>query len=154
MHVRGPGRCRSFAVNDLLRLPADRPERDTNIEADELITHVTLPALPAARNAAYIKVRDRASYEFALVSVAAGLDVDDAGTVRDARIAAGGVGTTPWRLSNVEDALCGHPISVDRIRDACNHAADGATPRQHNAFKVELLRRTVRRAICAAWRPS
>jgi xanthine dehydrogenase YagS FAD-binding subunit len=100
----------------------------------------------AARRSCYLKVRDRASFEFAVVSVAAALEVED-GVIRSARLAAGGVGTVPWRLLASEQALAGVRAQPTAFEAAAAHAADGAEPLGHNGFKIELLRRTVRRAL-------
>ena len=105
VRVRGPGRARVLPIADLFRLPGDTPERETVLEPGELIVAVEVPAAPRRRSH-YLKVRDRASFEFAVVSVAVALDVED-GVIRAARLAAGGVGTVPWRLAACEQALAG-----------------------------------------------
>jgi len=127
------------------RLPGTTPERDTNLERDELIVGVTLPP-PRFTGVEYLKVRDRASYAFALVSVAAGVRVAD-GRIDDARIAMGGVAHKPWRAEAAERALIGHRIDPSVIAAASEAAVAGATPLRDNAFKVELARRTVARAL-------
>jgi xanthine dehydrogenase YagS FAD-binding subunit len=146
VEVEGPSGRRRIAMGDFHRMPGDAPERDTALEPNELIIGVEVPASAAARRSHYLKVRDRASFEFALVSVAAGLAVED-GTIRQARIAAGGVGTKPWRLPAVEQALAGRPIGAASFQEAADRAAEGAQPLAHNSFKLELLRRAVRRAL-------
>ncbi|MEO8713877.1 MAG: xanthine dehydrogenase family protein subunit M, partial [Acetobacteraceae bacterium] len=103
-------------------------------------------ASAAARRSTYLKVRDRASFEFALVSAAVGLDVAD-GIVRDARVAAGGVGATPWRLPEVEQALRGRALTPEVLAEAASAAGQGAQPASQNGFKLILLRRTVLRAL-------
>lgn len=112
----------------------------------EIITAIDVPASAAARNSRYLKVRDRASFEFALVSAAVAMEVAD-GAVRDIRVAAGGVGTKPWRLAEVEAALQGKPAKAEQFRAAAALAGEGARPASENAFKVTLLRRTVFRAL-------
>ena len=108
---------------------------------------IVVPRLDWAVNSTYVKVRDRQSYEFALCSAAVALDVRDAHVV-DARVAVGGVATVPWRLTAVEAALRGAPVTEDAFQDAAALAADGAEPLSANGFKVPLLRRTVVRALC------
>ena len=127
-------------------LPVDAPEVETVLEPGDLITAVLIPASAHARRSHYLKVRDRASFEFALVSAAVALDID-AAVIRQARVAVGGVGTKPWRLPAVEHALVGHRVDDELFHAAAARAADGAEPRRHNAFKVELLKRTVERAL-------
>jgi xanthine dehydrogenase YagS FAD-binding subunit len=105
-----------------------------------------VPVVPEARRSGYLKVRDRESYEFALASAAVALDIA-AGSVRAARVAVGGVGTVPWRLPAVEQALVGRTAGPDLWRDAASHAADGAKPLSENGFKVELVKRTVERQL-------
>jgi xanthine dehydrogenase YagS FAD-binding subunit len=144
--VEGPSGRRRIAMADFHRMPGTAPERDTVLKPNELIVGVEVPASAAARRSHYLKVRDRASFEFALVSVAAGLAVED-GTIREARLAAGGVGTKPWRLPAVEQALSGRPVGAASFQEAAERAAEGAQPLAHNAFKLELLRRAVRRAL-------
>jgi xanthine dehydrogenase YagS FAD-binding subunit len=146
VRVLGPGGERTIAIGELHRLPGDVPQRDTVLEHGELITAVELPGLELAANSRYRKVRDRASYAFALVSVAAALDVRD-GAVRDVRIALGGVAHKPWRAALAEAALRGAPATVDSFRAAADaeleaaRAVDGLDG--GNAFKIELLRRTL-----------
>jgi xanthine dehydrogenase YagS FAD-binding subunit len=131
---------------DLHRLPGEHPERDTVLEHGELILSIDLPALPMAARSAYRKVRDRASYAFALVSVAAALDVAD-GVVRDARIAFGGVAHKPWRATRAEEVLRGATASDESYRAAAQaeladaRAQDGIDG--GNAFKIPLLIRTL-----------
>src|SRR5262249_26177429 len=119
------------------------------IERDELILAVDIPALPFARRSTYVKVRDRASYAFALASAAVALDVRR-GTITGARIALGGVGTRPWRCQDAEIRLIGKPLETAAYRDAANVALAGAVPRTNNAFKIELARRTLVRALTRA----
>ena len=147
--VQGPAGERRIAIRDFHRLPGDAPERDTVLEPGELIVAVEAPASAAARCSHYLKLRDRASFEFALVSVAAGLDVSD-GIIQEARLAAGGVGTKPWRLRTAEEALLGRPASAETYQAAAERATEGARPLAMNGYKVELLRRAVRRALATA----
>jgi xanthine dehydrogenase YagS FAD-binding subunit len=144
----GPRGARSLPFRDLHPLPEDHPELETTLEPGELITAVHIPPLAFARTSRYLKVRDRASYAFALVSAAVALDVVD-GTVEDARVALGGVGTRPWRSPEAEQALRGAPATVETFEAAAAAATDGARPRRHNAFKVALAQRTVVRALTA-----
>ena len=143
--ARGPQGERTIPFAKFHRLPGDTPQRDTDLEPGELIVAVELPRV-SFTGSHYLKVRDRASYAFALVSVACALDVAD-GTVRDARIALGGVAHKPWRASESERALVGKRLdaaSIDAAAAACVH---GARPHKHNAFKVTLAQRSVARAI-------
>ena len=146
VRVLGPRGERTIAFVDLHRLPGDTPERDTVLEHGELITAIDLPAQPIARRSAYRKVRDRASYAFALVSVAAALDVVD-GVVVDARIAFGGVAHAPWRAYRAEEALRGSAAVEGSYRAAADAELAAARPAEGldggNAFKVPLLRRTL-----------
>jgi xanthine dehydrogenase YagS FAD-binding subunit len=147
VEVQGADGLRRIPMGELHRLPGDAPERDTVLEPGELIVAVEVPASAAAAHSYYLKIRDRASFEFALVSVTAGLEIED-GVVRAARLAAGGVGTKPWRLQATEAALAGQPARPESYALAV-HAIEGAKPLPMNAFKVELLRRAVRRALQA-----
>jgi xanthine dehydrogenase YagS FAD-binding subunit len=147
VELRGPnGQTRSMPLRDFHRLPGDTPQIETNLEPGELITAILVPASPAARRSIYLKVRDRASFEFALVSTAVAIEVQD-GTIGDVGIAAGGVGTRPWRLPEVESALRGRPLSDDTLRTAAMQAGQGARPANQNGFKLPLLRNTVLRAL-------
>ena len=137
--------ARRIPIGEFHRLPGNTPERDTVLEPGELILAVEVPASAAARRSHYLKIRDRASFEFALVSVAAGLDVGD-GAIRAARLAAGGVGTKPWRLHTAEAALAGRPPTPETYQAAADRAVEGASPLLMNGFKVELLRRGAARA--------
>jgi xanthine dehydrogenase YagS FAD-binding subunit len=150
VEVRSPQGVRRIALADFHRLPGDTPERDTNLEPGELVTAIELPANGFAGHSHYLKVRDRASYAFALVSVAAALEITD-GTVRQARIALGGVAHKPWRASASEDALRGaRPDDAAALKRAAEACVAGAKPLAHNRFKVELARRSVMRALQAA----
>ncbi len=133
------GGAREVAIADLHRLPGDAPERDTTLRHGELITAVDLPALPIAARSAYRKVRDRASFAFALVSVATALELDDDGeTIADVRIAFGGLAHAPWRASRAEDALRGGPATETAFRAAAHAELADARPLRDNAFKVPM----------------
>ena len=137
--VRG---VRRIPLTEFHRLPKDTPHLETQLAEDELITAVELPPLPVAANSRYRKVRDRASYAFALVSVAAALDVDH-DTVKDVRIALGGVGVKPWRAYETERLLSGAPANDESFRRAADAELAQAVGRSGNHFKIELARRTV-----------
>jgi xanthine dehydrogenase YagS FAD-binding subunit len=143
VHVRGATGERTLALRDLHRLPEDEPHRDTTLEPGELITAIHVPASRVARRSQYLKIRERASYEFALVSVAAGVDLD--GTrLREVRIALGGVAHKPWRLLHAEQALQGvESTDKTRIRRALDESFAEAKPRAHNGFKIELAKRAI-----------
>jgi xanthine dehydrogenase YagS FAD-binding subunit len=149
LEVSGPAGPRRLAVGALHRLPGDAPERDTVLAPGDLITALRLPADPLFRRSAYLKVRDRASFEFALVSAAAAIELTD-GRIARARLAAGGVGTKPWRLPAVEQALVGRPLELEALAEAAARAAEGARPLSQNAFKVTLLQRALVRAVLQA----
>jgi xanthine dehydrogenase YagS FAD-binding subunit len=146
LRLAGPDGTRTVKLAEFYRLPGDTPEVENDLRTGELITEVVVPELGWAANSTYVKVRDRQSYEFALCSAAVALDVRD-GVIADARIAAGGVGTVPWRLPAVEDALRGKPPTQDSFEEAASVAAEGARPLSENAFKVRLLKRTLVRAL-------
>jgi xanthine dehydrogenase YagS FAD-binding subunit len=137
---------RSIALDAFHRLPDGEPERDTNLAANELIVAITLPPSPFAQHTHYLKIRDRASFAFALVSVAAALDLRD-GAVLDARIALGGVAHKPWRARGAELALIGRRLAPAAIEAAAEAAIRGAEPLQHNAFKIGLLHQAVAHAV-------
>jgi xanthine dehydrogenase YagS FAD-binding subunit len=142
VHTRTSGGERTVALGDLHRLPGDHPEIETVLGPGELITCVEVPPLSFATRSAYRKVRDRSSYAFALVSVAAALDLDG-DMVRDVRIALGGVAPKPWRARAAEDALRGAPATPESFRDAADVEMAAAAPLAGNEFKVELARRTI-----------
>jgi xanthine dehydrogenase YagS FAD-binding subunit len=146
VEVRGPNRTRRIPIADFHRLPGDTPQIDTTLEPGELIVAVELPPSPFAAHSHYLKIRDRASYAFALVSVAAGLDYQN-GVVRSARIALGGVAHKPWRVEAAERALAGKRLDRESIAAAASASIEGAQPLQHNAFKVELTRAAVTEAL-------
>jgi xanthine dehydrogenase YagS FAD-binding subunit len=142
VQVNGPAGERAIALTDLHRLPGDTPERDTVLEHGELITAVDLPPLPFARNSIYRKARDRASYAFAVGSVAAALEVRD-GRVADVRLAFGAVAPKPWRARTAEEALRGGPADREAFLAAADAELAAATPLRDNAFKVTLIRNLV-----------
>jgi xanthine dehydrogenase YagS FAD-binding subunit len=146
VHTRGPAGARQFPVEDLYRLPGDTPHLEHTLAPGELITAVEVPLNPFAPHARYLKVRDRASYEFALTAAAVALDIQQ-GIVRAVRIAAGGVGTRPWRMRASENALLGQRAERVFFEQAAARATEGAKPLSQNAFKIELLRRTIVRAL-------
>jgi xanthine dehydrogenase YagS FAD-binding subunit len=147
VELRGAnGAQRSLPLSDFHRLPGDTPQTETNLAPGEMIVAIVVPETPVARRSYYLKVRDRTSFEFALVSAAVALQAEG-GTIHDVRVAAGGVGTRPWRLPEVEAALRGKKLDDQALRDAASQAGQGAQPASQNAFKLTLLRRTVLRAL-------
>jgi xanthine dehydrogenase YagS FAD-binding subunit len=142
VHVVGPAGRRSIPVVDLHRLPEDAPEQDTILDRDELIVAVELPALAFADRSSYRKVRERASFSFALVSVAAALDVAD-GAVRDVRIAFGGLAHKPWRAYAAEEALRGQPAGEAAFAVAADAELAQARPLRDNAYKIPLAKATL-----------
>jgi xanthine dehydrogenase YagS FAD-binding subunit len=142
VHVEGPQGARTIKLVDFHRLPADQPALETELARDELITAVELPPLPFAARSTYRKVRDRASYAFALVSVAAAIEV--AGSqIRDVRLALGGVAHKPWRAFEAERALRGASAADESFRNAAEAELRQASGLKHNAFKIELARRVI-----------
>jgi xanthine dehydrogenase YagS FAD-binding subunit len=146
LELTGPNGVRTVAIGDFHRVPGDTPHIETILTPGEMITGVDIPASASAQRSHYLKVRDRASFEFALVSAAVALELDG-GAIRTARVAAGGVGTKPWRLPEVEAALKGRPANAATLKEAAGQAGAGARPASMNAFKLVLLRRTVLRAL-------
>jgi xanthine dehydrogenase YagS FAD-binding subunit len=146
VRVLGPTGERAIPLIDFHRLPGDHPEIETTLARGELITAVDIPPLPFGTHSLYLKVRDRASYAFALAAAAVAIDIQG-GTVRDVRIALGGVGTKPWRSREAENALRNQPATVASYRGAAAAAVRDAVPRRHNAFKIELAQRTLVRAL-------
>jgi xanthine dehydrogenase YagS FAD-binding subunit len=143
VHLQGPAGIRSVPLTDLHRLPGERPEIETELQPDELITALEIPPLGFARRSTYRKVRDRASYAFALTSVAAALDIDDVGIVRDVRLALGGVAHKPWRAAKAEAELKGQVAGTEVFRAAAEAELADAIPLGENAFKIELVKRTI-----------
>jgi len=146
VHVRGASGARTIPFSELHVLPGAHPERETVLRPGDVITAIDLPPLAFARRSMYLKVRDRASFAFALASAAVALDTQS-GTIRDARIALGGVGTKPWRSHEAERALIGRPGNAATYRAAADAALAGARPHDQNRFKVELAKRTLVRAL-------
>jgi xanthine dehydrogenase YagS FAD-binding subunit len=141
VHLRSAGGKRTLPLVELHRLPGDHPEIETMLEPGELITAVELPPTPAGRQT-YRKVRDRASYSFALVSIAAAIEVED-GAVREVRLALGGVAHKPWRATKAEAMLRDGPATTEAFRAAAEAEMADATPLRDNAFKIELATRTI-----------
>ena len=146
VHTQGPHGERTIALADFHALPGTHPERESVLEQGELVTGVSLPRTPFAARSAYVKARDRASYAFALASAAAALELDGQ-TVRQARIALGGVGSKPWRCAEVEQALLGKPATPESFQAASALAMQEAKTTPDNQFKVELARRVIARAL-------
>jgi xanthine dehydrogenase YagS FAD-binding subunit len=146
IRVEGPKGARQIPITEFHRLPGDTPEIDTNLGPDELIVAVELPASAFARRSGYLKVRDRAQYAFALVSVAVGLAINN-GKIEAARLALGGVAHKPWRSLEAERTLTGAQASPQTFKQAAEAALAGAVPQKHNAFKIEMAKRAVARAL-------
>jgi xanthine dehydrogenase YagS FAD-binding subunit len=146
INTRGPGGERSVPFEDFFLLPGATPEVEHPIEQGELIVGIDVPAAPIARRSTYLKFRDRQSYEFALISVAAAVEADD-GIVTAARLALGGVGTRPWRARRAEEALVGRPADEVSFRYAAVVELENAVVREHNAFKVALAEHAVVRGL-------
>lgn len=139
---------RQVLAEEFYRLPGTRPDIEHDLTSGEIIVGVQVPVMPALKRSHYLKVRDRASYEFAAASAAVGIEFEDDGTtIKDIRIAMGGVGTKPWRTRAVEQALIGRSFTEKIIRDASRHAVDGAQAKEHNGFKITLAPRVVARAL-------
>jgi xanthine dehydrogenase YagS FAD-binding subunit len=151
IHVMGSGGERVIAFADFHRLPEDMPERDNNLKADELVTEIELPPRGFATNYTYLKIRDRLSYAFALVSVAVGLELDG-GRVKEARFALGGVAHKPWRNYHAEAVLIGRPGNEGTFNEAADVVLREASGFEHNTFKIELARRAIVRALSQAAR--
>ncbi len=133
-------------LGELYRTPGDMPQRETGLAADEIITGVIVPPLPAGARSAYVKARERAAFDFALASAAVVLDLAD-GAVASVRIALGGVASVPWRAQAAETALTGQPLNRETIAEAATRALDGAEPTAANAYKIGLARAVVTRAL-------
>jgi xanthine dehydrogenase YagS FAD-binding subunit len=146
IHVEGPSGKRTIPMTAFHRLPGDRPEIDTTLARDEIVTAVELPAEDFSTNWTYLKLRDRASYAFALVSVAAALKLEG-GAIKTARIALGGVAHKPWRVPEAEKLLEGKPAGEEAFKAAADLILAGARGYEHNAFKIELARRGIVRAL-------
>jgi len=149
VRVSGPKGERTIPFADFHRLPGDTPHIDSSLAADELITAIDLPAQGFADHSTYLKIRDRASYAFALVSVAAALTMDGQ-TIRTARLALGGVAHKPWRDPAAEAELAGKPASLESFREAARVLLRDAKGQSHNAFKIGLAERAIVRALAEA----
>ena len=149
IRVRGAKGERNIPMAEFHRLPGTTPQIETSLQPDELILSIDLPPSPYAQHSHYLKVRDRASYEFALVSVAAALDIQS-GTIRSARLALGGVAHKPWRVERAEKALAGAPPSPEAFTRAAKMVLVEAKPQQHNGFKVTLAERAMVEALSLA----
>ncbi|TGE29360.1 FAD binding domain-containing protein [Hymenobacter metallicola] len=147
--VSGPKGERRIPFADFHRLPGDTPEKDTNLEKGELITAVDIPDGPFTKHVHYQKVRERASYAFALLSVAAALDIEN-NTIKAARLAMGGVAHKPWRLTAAEQVLVGKPATEATFRQAAEVAMQGAKAFKHNAYKLKLGPNTIVQALRTA----
>jgi xanthine dehydrogenase YagS FAD-binding subunit len=151
VHVAGPDGARAIAFADFHRLPGDTPQRDTNLAPSELIVAIELPKRGFAENYSYLKIRDRLSYAFALVSVAAALELDG-GKIKEARLALGGVAHKPWRNTAAEAALAGAPAEPAAFARAADVVLRDAKAQSHNAFKIDLARRAIIRTLTQAAR--
>jgi xanthine dehydrogenase YagS FAD-binding subunit len=146
IHVQGPKGSRAIPIGDFHLLPGNTPQRETVLEPGDLITHVTLPPPSAGNKQVYLKLRDRASYEFALASAAVVITIAD-GNVTRARVALGGVGTKPWRSPEAEAALVGQPANKANFRKTAEAAMRDAKPQSENGFKIELAKRCLTHAL-------
>jgi xanthine dehydrogenase YagS FAD-binding subunit len=143
------GQERTIPIDEFHRLPGDTPQKDTNLPHGDLIVAIELPKSSFAKHSYYLKVRDRASYAFALVAVAAALEMNG-GTIRQARVVLGGVAHKPWRSREAEAELAGSRASEESFRHAADVALKDAKPLAHNAYKVELAKRAIVRALLRA----
>jgi xanthine dehydrogenase YagS FAD-binding subunit len=148
VHLQGPGGARIVPLTDVHTLPGERPDLETVLQPGELITGVALPPLSGAARSTYRKVRDRASYAFALLSVAAVLEIEN-GSVKDVRLALGGVAPKPWRARKAEAALRGQPATERAFRAAAEAELADAAPLRDNGFKIELANRTITAVLSA-----
>jgi xanthine dehydrogenase YagS FAD-binding subunit len=151
VHVAGTKGERMIAFEEFHRLPGDTPQLDTNLHPNEIVTAIELPAQGFAKNYSYLKIRDRLSYAFALVSVAAAMELEG-GTIKEARLALGGVAHKPWRDAAAEAALRGQPANETAFAHAADILLRDAKGFAHNAFKIELARRSIVRALTQAAR--
>jgi xanthine dehydrogenase YagS FAD-binding subunit len=149
IHIQGAKGEREVPISEFFLVPGNTPHRENVLEPGDLITYVTLPAPKANRKQVYLKLRDRASYEFALASAAIVVEVND-GKLSYVRVALGGVGTKPWRSLEAEQALHGKPADEVNFRRAAEAALHGATPQSENGFKVELAKRCITHALTLA----
>lgn len=149
IHVQGPKGKRAIPFSEFHRLPGKTPQIETSLKPDELITAVELPAPRFAKNSWYLKVRDRQSYAFALVAVATGLEMNG-NTIKSAGLALGGVAPKPWRSREAEKSLAGATAGPEAFKKAADLAVAGAHPYEHNAFKIELAKQSIVRALTLA----
>lgn len=149
VEVEGSKGKRQLPFTDFHRLPDNMPQQDTNLEPGELITSVILPPMPFAKSGVYLKLRDRASYAFALVSVATAVELSG-NRIKDARLALGGVAHKPWRSIEAEKFLIGKTANMATFQQAADIALQGAKPLAHNGFKVDLAKRAIRRALAVS----
>ena len=149
VHIDGPRGTRTIKLVDFHRLPGGHPEVETELAPDELVTAVELPLLPSGMRSTYLKVRDRASYAFALVSVAAAIDVAQDGALREVRLALGGVAPKPWRALAAEGVLKGLPACEESFRTAAEAELKDAVGLRDNSFKIELAKRTIVHTLCS-----
>src|SRR2546429_686034 len=147
VRVVGPNGEREIGFRDFHRLPGNTPERDTNLASDELIIAVDLPAIPFVARSHYLKVRDRASYAFALVSVAAALDLGSSKKIHDARVALGGVAHKPWRANAAEKKLIGQEANEKTFQSAAEAELAAARGYKYNSYKIELAKRSIARTL-------
>ena len=147
LHLAGPQGERALPLADLHRLPGDTPQIETQLQPGELILAIEIPPSAAARRSHYLKVRDRASFEWSVAAVAVALDLGEDSVVRDVRVAVGGVATTPWRLPQVEQALQSRRLDRELCRTAGHLAAEGAVTHGQNRYKAKLIQRTVTRGL-------
>jgi xanthine dehydrogenase YagS FAD-binding subunit len=149
IHVQGVKGERDIPIGDFFLVPGDTPQRETVLEPGDLITYVTLPAVKQNSRQVYLKLRDRASYEFALASAAIVAEVSN-GRFTSVRVALGGVGTKPWRSIEAEKVLHGQPADAKIFQHAAEAALHGAHPQSENGFKVELAKRCITHALTLA----
>ncbi len=147
VHLRSTRGERALALDDFYVLPGNTPDKETRLQPGEMVVAVEVPASTVARHSTYLKIRDRAAFEFALVSAAVGVALAADGRIADARVALGGVGSKPWRARRAEALLVGEPPQPALFATAAAVALEGAQTQQQNAFKVELARRTLTRAL-------
>jgi xanthine dehydrogenase YagS FAD-binding subunit len=146
VHIKGRGGERKIAAGEFHLLPGNTPHLETVVQPGELITYVTIPGSPFAGRSAYVKLRDRASYEFALASAGAALELKG-NRIQSARLALGGVATKPWRSPEAEKVLTGGTADERTFQAAADAAMESAVPRRYNAFKIELAKRAIVRAL-------
>jgi xanthine dehydrogenase YagS FAD-binding subunit len=147
VRVQGPKGEREIPIADFHRLPGTTPNVETNLQPDEIITAVDLPAMPFATRSHYLKVRDRASYAFAIVSVATALEIGADKKITTARVALGGVAHKPWRAQTAEKELIGKSADEKTFRAAAEAELAAAKGYKHNSFKIELAKRSIVRAL-------